>query len=289
MIPSYPKILALGHKDLIDIFDGEIEITEKLDGSHFAFGLLQGRLCMRSKGQEIFLEKVQKLFKPAVDTVLRLHDENKLEEGVIYYGETLHSPKHNTLKYDVVPRGHIAIFAIIVNGKMVENYDDIATRANYLGIEAVPLLGVYDGKDFSDFVLDLTSNLGGCKIEGIVIKNYSKGLVAKLVSEEFKEVHGSKKEMKVKGPSKFDEYKSRFRTEARWAKAVQHLTEKEVLTNSPSDIGPLLKEINEDVTLEEKDNIQEWLWNNYGKEVLKHACYGFPQWYKEKLLEKSNG
>jgi len=39
MIGSYPKVLALGHRYIKDILDGEHIVEEKLDGSQISFGL----------------------------------------------------------------------------------------------------------------------------------------------------------------------------------------------------------------------------------------------------------
>ena len=46
----------MGDKQISDLFDGEVEITEKLDGSQFGFGRVDGELVIRSKGREIDLE-----------------------------------------------------------------------------------------------------------------------------------------------------------------------------------------------------------------------------------------
>ena len=53
MISSYGSIYALGHKAVATILDGEVEATEKIDGSQFSFGMVAGRLVCRSKGQVI--------------------------------------------------------------------------------------------------------------------------------------------------------------------------------------------------------------------------------------------
>lgn len=45
---AFPKILHLGDKAIRDIFDEEVEITEKVDGSQFGFGIVEGELIIRS-------------------------------------------------------------------------------------------------------------------------------------------------------------------------------------------------------------------------------------------------
>lgn len=53
-IPSYPKIYNLGHDAINNLFESQVEISEKLDGSQFSFGITPTRdIVMRSKGKEI--------------------------------------------------------------------------------------------------------------------------------------------------------------------------------------------------------------------------------------------
>jgi hypothetical protein len=58
MIKAFPKIFAIGQDYIKDIFDGEVEVTEKIDGSQFVFGKLAGELYFRSKGKQQFFLKL---------------------------------------------------------------------------------------------------------------------------------------------------------------------------------------------------------------------------------------
>ena len=49
---SYPKVYALGHPATKDIFSGEVLVEEKIDGSQFSFGVIDGVLRTRSKSCE---------------------------------------------------------------------------------------------------------------------------------------------------------------------------------------------------------------------------------------------
>jgi len=49
LINAFPKIFAIGTDYISNIFDDEVEITEKIDGSQFAFGKVNGELFMRIK------------------------------------------------------------------------------------------------------------------------------------------------------------------------------------------------------------------------------------------------
>jgi len=71
MIPSFPKVFHIGESYISNLFDGTIEVTEKVDGSMFCFGKDQeGHIVMRSKGKELFFEGCEKMFKKAVDFVI---------------------------------------------------------------------------------------------------------------------------------------------------------------------------------------------------------------------------
>jgi len=298
MIPPFPKIFALGSKQTQGILDGEVEITEKLDGSQIAFGKINGELIIRSKGQRIYPETVDKMFKRAVEVIQE--KEHLLMNNAVYYGEYLQKSKHNCLVYGQTPNNHIALYGVFYQENWF-NYINIKLEATRLSLDIVPLLctGVLAGLDHDNLfneLLEKTSYLGKTKIEGIVVKNYDKQLLiggqvipilmGKYVSEAFKEVHKKDWNKENTGKGKWDVYKSQFQSEARWRKCVQHLRDSGVLEESPTDIGKLLCELNKDIEAEEKENIKEWLWNEFGKDILRNAGQGLGQWYKERLLNQ---
>lgn len=294
---SYPKVYTLGHVALGEMMnepDLLVEITEKVDGSQFSFGLLEGRLAFRSSGQEIFPESAGKLFEPAVEQVLSVRE--RLADGWSYRGEAFFRPKHNTLAYQRAPRGHIMLFGV---DRGYQDWADAAVRAaaaEELGMEAVPVLhrGPLPSLEELRGMLDRESALGGVKIEGIVIKQVSntffdkggKALMAKLVSEEFAETH--RREWRKTNPSQKEglaELAESYRTEARWRKAVQHLSERGDLEGEPRDIGPLIVEVRRDFLEEEADNVKEKLWRMFKDQLLRKVTAGLPEWYKKTLAE----
>lgn len=292
MISSYPSIYAVGHRYIADLFDGEIVIEEKIDGSQFSFGVIDGKLRMRSKGQEIYPEAPEKMFAKAVETVLRI--ENKLVPGWIYRCEYLQKPKHNTLEYARVPASHLILFDIQVPG---EHYFSPAAKqstVSILGLECVECFYHGDGAHIDPQSLrgwfDRESALGGVKIEGVVVKNYGKFgpdkkiLIGKFVSDVFKEKHAG--EWKKSNPTKSDIVEfiiGQLNTEARWRKAVQHLREAGQLTETPTDIGLLLKEIKEDTEREEAFEIKEVLFKHFWPQIARGITRGFPEFYKKEI------
>ena len=61
------------------------------------------------------------------------------------------------------------------------------------------------------------------------------------------------------------------------------------MTDTPVDIGRLIKEVRLDITLEEKENIKEELWDIYKDDFLRNAVFGLPEWYKKKLALGDDG
>jgi len=299
MITAFPKIFALGNKQVLDIFKSDVEITEKIDGSMFVFGSINGGLQMRSKGKIIFMESCEKMFNEAVAYVVNLFSKNVLPENMLFNAEYLQKPKHNVLLYDQIPLNNLALFGVkdLLNDRFMP-YDHIEDFARLLEIDAVPRLfqGKVEDQDMLMQFLEKTSYLGGQKIEGIVIKNYNNQflvgdqyfhlMAAKFVSEKYKEVH-NKNWKDNTGKGKFELFKDKYRSEARWDKAIIHLREQGEIEDDPRDIGRLMKEIEKDIAEECKDEIMQWLWLNNKREILRHATKGFPEWYKKELMKKA--
>lgn len=95
MINSYGSIYALGHKAVEGILEGPVEATEKIDGSQLSFGVIDGELSIRSKGQQLHLGADNGMFNLAVKNIETI--AGSLVANWIYRGEFLMKPKHNTL------------------------------------------------------------------------------------------------------------------------------------------------------------------------------------------------
>ena len=294
---SYGKIYNLGHKAVETLLDGEVVCEEKIDGSQFSWSVNEdGELRCRSKGAQIEPLAPPKMFASAVETVNLLHKDGLLERGWTYRGEVLCKPKHNALAYDRVPEGNVILFEVDRGEEDCIPPDEKAVVANRLRLEVVPVLfqGRVTDKDQLLAMLETVSVLGGQTIEGVVVKAYGrygvdgKTLMGKHVSEKFKEVH--KKDWRLANPTGGDileDLVAAYRTQSRWEKAVQHLRERGELTDSPRDIGPLLKEVNKDVLAECEDDIKaalfKWAWK---KRLSRGVTAGLPEWYKGLLLER---
>lgn len=295
---SYPSIYAVGHRYVRDIFNSPVLCEEKVDGSQFSFGkfLVDGEEVLRckSKGCQLNVECPEKMFTCAVNNVKEIFGSLKL--GWTYRGEYLSKPKHNTLVYSRVPKRNIIIFDINTNEEEYLSYSEKDKECERLGLEIVPKIfeGVIsDPQTILEF-LKRESVLGGQNIEGVVIKNYSmfgqdkKVLMAKYVSEAFKEIHGG--EWRKENPCSTDiltELVGMLRTPARWAKAVQHLKEQGKLEGSPKDIGFLIREAQVDILKECESDIKEKLFVWSKDKIIRGAVAGLAEWYKEYLLKES--
>lgn len=292
---SYPKIYGLGHAGIAELFLDPVVVQEKIDGSQFSFGKFGSELRIKSKDAIIQPEQPPKMFKRAVDYVISVQD--KLTPNWTYRGEVLDKPKHNTLNYARVPANNIILFDINIGYEHYLEHDAIREAASYLGLEVVPLLTCGLIKSWEELkpFMEFQSILGGTKVEGIVIKNYNRFgvdknvLMGKFVSEAFKESHN--REWKAGNPGQRDIIEQlilTLKTEARWQKAIAHLREQDLITDSPKDIGPLIAEIRNDIEKEETEFIKgklfEWAQGQLGRGFIR----GFPEWYKEQLAQKQN-
>jgi hypothetical protein len=290
-IPSYSKVRAFGHREVLNILDGEIVVQEKIDGSQFSFGVLDSKLVCRSKGQEILIDAPEKMFGAAVETAKRLAPN--LQPGWIYRGEYLQRPKHNVLAYSRVPAHHIILFDVMTGVETYLSRWALALEAARLGLESVPVYfqGRWEAGDSFSRYLCLGSVLGGVSIEGVVIKNYAKFTedgklaTAKIVSDEFKERHTRQWKISNPGPADVVQHiVSELRTDARFRKAVQHLKERGELKYEPEDIGKLLKELGSDTHAEESEHIKEVLFRHFWPKIQRALCAGVANWYKDVFL-----
>lgn len=301
MIPSYGKVYNVGHAALQGFFSKEVYLEEKIDGSQFSFALLNGSdLFMRSRGAVIDPDSPPKMFAPAVDYVKSI--QHRLIADYIYRGEVLTSKKHNALCYDRLPKGYVVLWDIELAGIGLAGRKLVEAEANRLGFDHAPLLGwaiIASPEQFKSY-LSASPLLGGPMIEGIVAKRHPKDtlygpdgkvLSAKYVQEAFKEVHSAAWSRggdfrPYTGKDIIAQIGDRYRSEARWLKAIQHLQEAGQLTSTPKDIQFLIEEIPNDIWAEEEGAIVESLVSWAKKDLKRQWVKGFAQFYKDYLLKE---
>lgn len=266
-------------------------VQEKVDGSQFSFGKIDGKVFARSKKVNLDLDAPEGMFREAVEQVNLVAD--LLEDGWTYRGEYLKSPKHNTLNYQRIPINHIILFDIDTGMENYVGYQTMTMEAQRLGFETVPVLyyGMVTSVDMIHEFMSRESVLGG-PIEGVVIKNYHKYnaekklLLGKHVSEAFKETNDKNWKAQKMGQRDIVEViVEKLATERRWQKAVEHLRDEGRLEHSPRDIGLLIKEIPDDVLKDCEEDIKRWLFEWAWPKLQRGLTKDFPIWYKEQLLE----
>lgn len=290
---KFPKIYRVDAPEVTGIFDGPVEITEKIDGSQFGFGLINDELVCRSKGALLHQGSTcAGLFAGAVVHVRSIKDS--LTPGWFYYGEAVQNKRHNKLTYDRVPKGHIVLFGIKKvteqGAVFIDDWNVLNEEAQRLGIDVAPLIyaGVMDSVNDLEELLNKPSVFGAQFMEGVVVKRYgicgrdcSSLMVAKLVNDEFREVQKSKKARKTdKGAAEqLAEIIECYHTTARFDKAIQHLRDAGQLTGTNADIKYLVQEVQRDLLEEEAENIKNDLWAVFSKTIVKGCVKDLANYY----------
>lgn len=290
---SYPKVFQFGHGAVSELAGAVVLVEEKIDGSQFSFGLIEGRLRIKSHHQDISdIVGEWGLFTEAIAYVRELAVKNLLHEGWTYRGEVLQKPCHNRLAYERVPKHNIVGFDVCTGPEQYLGYVDKVQEFRRLDLECVPyyFYGRLPNSDTIDTFLGRTPLLGGKHVEGVVFKAYGhygedkKTLMAKYVHPSFRE---------TKVP---DEYQKSvdftqgmidtYRSEARWDKAIQRFKEQGAVME-PKLIGPMIGSITKDIEEECGDEIKRKLWKRYWPHIARGCTGGFAEYFKRKLMENA--
>jgi hypothetical protein len=290
---SYPKVWQVGHGQVKDIFTKTVLVQEKIDGSQFSFGLIEGRLRIKSHHQDISdIVGEYGLFSEAIAYVRELHSGGKLHPEWTYRGEVLQKPCHNRLTYERVPKHSIVGLDVATGLEQYANYTDCVAAFAKLDLEVVPYYhyGIIDNPDTIKTFLDRRPLLGGKMIEGIVIKAYGvygedkHTLMAKYVNPAFREISDQPENQKsVDFTTSLIET---YRSEARWEKVIQSFREKG-LGAEVKDIGPMIGSLTKDIQEECGEEIAKKLWKRYWPHIARGCTNGFAEYFKRKLMEGS--
>lgn len=201
---KYPKIKRLGHEDTKRIWDGHTVVTEKIDGANFRFAL-DPELGIRWGSRNVDYTYVRpedwpKRFEKQWKWVIEHADF--LEPNFIYFAEAVipHSIQYDWERFEAPL---IGFDAWDTNTETWVAYPENKRMFEAIGLPFVPIVAEFDGvpnvEDFEKLIPK--SQFYDGIAEGVVIKNYERGIFAKVVSEKFKEVNRSvfgkpKKEIK---------------------------------------------------------------------------------------------
>src|SRR6267378_1341496 len=291
VLPSFPKVWNVGHPSVKELFQGEVLVQEKVDGSQFSFGVndVDG-LCFKSHHQDIAGDAGQ--FGKAMVAIAALHQEFGLTPGWVYRGEYVPTPKANKLEYERCPANYVILFDISCGPQRYVREDQLWAEGLRLGLEVVltDFPGTIESPDQLRALLKRESILGKAQIEGIVIKNYERYhlqtgdvLMGKFVSEAFREIADVK--YRTSNADVVATLAAGLGTQRRWEKAVEFLRDGGVLQSAPQDIGALIRRVQADIETECEATIKDTLYAWALPQLRRKVVGGLPEWYKQRLLE----
>jgi len=193
---TYPKIHAIGKEEVKDIFSNPsdvIVIQEKVDGANFRFMVTDDGIRFGSRTQELeqskehqYAKNFNRCCKYLSDKLTSLQYKESLKHK-IFYGECM--VKH-TMDYDwsIVPPFLLFDVYDIEHG-MFYDFNEVQQFAAVLNVETVPVQRIVPAGQIQQITDDDVpiSKYAPRKAEGVVFKNYAKGIFAKYVLPEFKE------------------------------------------------------------------------------------------------------
>jgi len=255
---KYPKIKRVGSPENKGIFQaGTVVVEEKLDGANFRFGWDSelDKLRFGSRNVELTDRDNYGDFEMAVRTVRAI--EKLLEPDYIYFAEYMIP---HTIKYDWSKTPTLVGFDVYDTIKCrFLDHEEAKEMFKNIFIEFVPIIDVRDAEeitpDYLDKVIPQSKYYNGLA-EGVVFKNYSSQLFAKLIAEQFKEVNrmtfgGSKKQVRTPEEYLLEKYCPPRRIE----KIIQKLVHEYNMPLDMSMMKELPKAVFEDIAEEEAKNI----------------------------------
>lgn len=311
---SYPKISQSYKEEAAGIYEGNICVEEKIDGSQFRGKITtDGEIFCgshNSKGDD----PPDSMFNIAIEQFNKIFAGYKPEFETVVFCEYLKSTKQNTINYERVPKHNLILFDVQVDTLFLSRRNKELFAIKF-DMEITPLLFVGDGSEISEndkilpskqeeflakkSVLGHAENSKFKTIEGFVIKNYDKlydverfrnyeesthpWMCIKIVNEKFKEVNHEENPNRT---NKFEELKSNYRTKSRMLKTIQHLQEEGNLKYELSDLQILVPSVIDDIVIEEKEGIKDALWRIFGREITGNASKEMINVYKEFLEER---
>lgn len=282
-LPSYGSPRQFGDRYLRDLLADPYVVQEKIDGSQFSFGRVNGEVLFRSRNHMLTLETCAAQFRPTLTHLTAVAD--LIPEGFIFRGEAMSKTRHNKLNYSRLPSGFVVLYDVENAGAYLA-HEDLAAWSDRLGVTAVQQLWTGEPGEAFDMervtaFLNGESQLGGTP-EGVVVKNYArrdhgKVMMGKIVGSHFKEV---KPVVRTQGPSRVEQVIAAYSTAARYDKIVQHLREADELDGSMRDIPKLMRELNRDLDSEkEAEAMKDLLYGLFRKEILSGVSKGLPAYY----------
>lgn len=258
---KYPKIRGLGHEDVKDILlAGKITIQEKIDGANFRFKQKNGKIIFGSRTQPLGTEEdniggnwercVEHIKNKTNKEILKELDPN---EQLVFYGENC--VKH-TVNYDWEKIPPFLGYDILDTAKKEFLPSNEAQRIyQALGLDYVPVIWQGTTQEINKTHTEVPdSKYKNGKAEGIVIKNETTGMKAKVVTPEFKEENWKTFGGGIKKANKYgkdeDVIVAKYCTNARIIKNI-HKLEDDGYKLDKTMMASLIKKVLQDIYTEQ--------------------------------------
>lgn len=239
---KFPSVRYPGDSETDGIMDGEVVVTEKLDGANFRFTVNEdGDLVVGTRNHEYELpdENLPKAFYHAVEYVQDKLDEDarRIIAGggggprITLYGEAMHL---HSLEYDVEyenPSSGSPYFADEPNVILFDarnergewaHWDNVTGMAHTLGFETVDVIERGDPEDLD---LEIPDEGAYGPIEGIVTRRVDGSVRAKKVTEDFKEKNAQAFDDPSKAQSQAGSFVAAYITKPRIEKTAHKLVD----------------------------------------------------------------
>jgi hypothetical protein len=240
---KFPKVKYPGDPETDGIQNGEVVVTEKLDGANFRFTVEDGELIVGTRNHEYTAddENLPKAFYHAVEYLeqeLTEDDKTFIEGGgdapnITFFGEALH---YHSLDYDGIDwhnpsKGspHVPLESETPNVVLFDAYnengwapwDTFTSAAETIGFETTEVI---DRGDFDEVDTEIPeeSFLGG-QPEGIVVRRTDGSVRAKKVADDFKEQNAQSFDDPSKAQSQAGSFVAAYITKPRIEKTAQKL------------------------------------------------------------------
>lgn len=202
---KFPKIRYPSDEQTDGLLDGEVVVTEKLDGANFRFtftddGVIKAgsrNVVFTNDGEPLPLDEINRSFRHAIEYLRETVDVVTGDMSqYTFYGEAmhLHSLEYEDIDYETPHKGspypsnqpNVVLFDAQQNGEWMQwdDFYDVATRMG------MTVTNVIERGDPTDLSLDVPSeSMFGGPPEGIVVRRTDGTVRAKKVTDDFKETN----------------------------------------------------------------------------------------------------
>lgn len=305
---KYPHLDSIYRVSDIMLQD-EVIATEKIDGSSFRFGIIDGIVYAGTRNRTILkVNKIEPMYDADGDYGFikwmkdnnirnRLFD-NFSDVNIVFYGEFFGNGIQKRVDYG--PDKYFRIFDIRV--KYIDtldfvSWDIIKSLSLRMRLDVVPELyrGKPDPKILESLVVkpSVVASLNGVaepkNHEGIVIKPIipakdRKGdwLITKFKNPSFEERKSKREKTSIESPEvlkSINDFVTEFVTEERLTHVLDHLRDKGIEVNDIKSTPHVLKEFGNDIEREgAKDLINSGLeWKQVGREISRASMLLYKQ------------